>query len=305
MDIGSFPFLCRKTHLGHRTNRSVPWHWHNVFEINYVTEGALTLHAPGRTFTVGEGQADFIRAGVLHACEAAGDRHCEYYTLQFDMHFLSGMVNSIFEEKYFLPVMHSDVLQLWPLPPDSDLHRAMIDDILKIVEVSRIEPFGYEFDIRSLLGDFWKMLFTDTRGAHTNASPKKNADAERIKLMMHFINEHCAEKLTLDDIAASAGISTRECTRCFSRCINLSPNVYLTQRRILKAIDLLTGSAMSVTEISEECGFSSPSYFTKVFRDHMDCTPKEYRMYDGSGKTPWYHSTQFSRIRRRDDWSAS
>jgi transcriptional regulator GlxA family with amidase domain len=117
--------------------------------------------------------------------------------------------------------------------------------------------------------------------------------------MTQFIKDHCGEKLTLDDIAAAADISTRECTRCFARCINTSPIVYLTQTRLSMAADLLAGSAKSIIEISEECGFSSPSYFGKVFREAMGCTPKEYRDKDVGGTQPWYYSTQFSKIVRR------
>jgi AraC-like DNA-binding protein len=64
------------------------------------------------------------------------------------------------------------------------------------------------------------------------------------------------------------------------------------------AADLLADSAKSIIEISEECGFSSPSYFGKVFREAMGCTPKEYRDKDVGGTQPWYYSTQFSKIVR-------
>jgi len=65
------------------------------------------------------------------------------------------------------------------------------------------------------------------------------------------------------------------------------------------AADLLSGTAKSIIEISEECGFSSPSYFGKVFKESMGCTPKEYREKDTEGSQPWYYSRSFSQIIRK------
>ena len=44
--------------------------------------------------------------------------------------------------------------------------------------------------------------------------------------MLTYVHEHCNEKLSASDIAAVAGISVRECSRCFDRCIGVSPIQY-------------------------------------------------------------------------------
>ena len=193
------------------------------------------------------------------------------------MHFLSGMYNSLFEEKYFLPVSRNSALQLWLVKPDSLEHIEMISTEMKAIELCKQEPDGFEFDLRTRLCDFWRLLLKDTAAIRATARQRGNADTERMKAMMGFIHEHYGEKISLDDIAESASISTRECSRCFRRCIDSSPNDYLNQYRIRAAVRLLTESDMTILEISEECGFSSASYFTKIFRDTMRCTPKGYR----------------------------
>ena len=110
---------------------------------------------------------------------------------------------------------------------------------------------------------------------------KNAADLDRIKTMMDFVQANCKEHLTLEDIAQSASISVRECTRCFRRCIDLSPIEYVVQCRVRLAARLLLETGKSMLEISEESGFSSASYFGKVFRQSMGCTPKEYRKANG------------------------
>ena len=277
MDETSFPYVCKYKDTAEGSEKAVPWHWHTAFEIDYVTEGTMEYKIPDKTITLQKGEMIFLNTGVLHASRMVGDTPCKEYTHLFDMHFLSGLYNSVFEEKYFLPISRSSVLQVWHIRPDSYEKIKMIEAVLKAAELSKNEPEGYEFDIRTALCDFWRLLLKDMEELRAS-EPQYNAiDTERIKTMMEFIQDNCGEKLTLEQIAASASISTRECTRCFKRSVSLSPIVYLTQCRVRNATKLLKETSMSIIEISEECGFSSPSYFGKVFRELVGITPKEYR----------------------------
>ena len=277
MDRNLFPFICRRNDLNWYPRKAIPWHWHDVFEINYVVEGGFSWRTPDRVYTVMKGEIGFINLGILHTCTAAEGGVCKYYTLLFDMHFLTGLYNSIFEEKYVHPISRSEALPFWRVRPDNYSRLKMIETVLEIVELCRDEPFCYEFDVRSRLGTFWKYLLKDTEEARSHDMPKNAADTARIKQMMHFTDEHFAEKLTLADIAASADVSTRECTRSFRKNLGMSPTDYLTRIRLRQACGQLLDTGKSILEISEDCGFSSPSYFGKIFRETIGCTPKDYR----------------------------
>lgn len=52
---------------------------------------------------------------------------------------------------------------------------------------------------------------------------------------------------------------------------------YVNFYRIQIALEMLTSTTRTITEISEMCGFSSLSYFGKVFRQHTGVTPVQYR----------------------------
>ena len=281
VDMSGFPCHCRRNKLDWYPDKAIPWHWHNAFEITYVVEGALAYRTPEQTVTVRRGEALFTNSGVLHACTTEGAESCVYYTHFFDMSFLSGMYNSVFEEKYFLPVVRNTAFQLWLVKPDTLAHIRMLESVLRCVELHRTEPPEYEFDLRTELCGFWREMLADSAEVRANTPPRSNADTERIKAMMDYIQANCAERLTLDDIAASASISRRECTRCFRRCIDSTPNEYLTACRVRMAADLLRRTGKSILDISEDCGFSSAGYFGKVFREAMGCTPKEYRKKNG------------------------
>ena len=97
------------------------------------------------------------------------------------------------------------------------------------------------------------------------------------KRMLDFIRTHYGEKLTVDAIAAAGGVCRTKCWQIFRKYLGQTPNDYLNSFRLEKGMQLLKSTRMSVTEIAEECGFSSASYFTELFTRQKGCTPTQYR----------------------------
>ena len=81
----------------------------------------------------------------------------------------------------------------------------------------------------------------------------------------------------MEEIADAAAISIRECLRCFRMSVKQSPMEYLVAYRLRMAKKLLETTDMPVTEVALRCGFNSPSYFTKQFRENFGFTPKAVR----------------------------
>ena len=86
-----------------------------------------------------------------------------------------------------------------------------------------------------------------------------------MKQMMNFVHDHFRDKIYLEEIASAAGISPRECARCFRRQIGSTPMDYLNQYRVRMAADELKMTAKPISVIGEECGFASDSYFGKIY----------------------------------------
>ena len=272
-----FPYACIYTDMDVYADRCVSWHWHTSMEIVIIVKGIIELRTPDLEIVLRAGDAAFINTGVLHAYQVPGTEHTVMYAHLFHMDFLSGADGSIFEEKYFLPVTRCTAFQAWLIHPDTLDRMKMTSSMLHVVELMKEEPEGFELDVRSELCSFWKGLLKETQEFRKTAPAGNVADAGRIKLMMDYVRDHFAEQVSVEDIAASAGVSTRECTRCFRRCIGVSPIEHLNQYRVRMAAKGLRETAGTVIEISESCGFSSPSYFSKVFRDLTGMTPKEYQ----------------------------
>lgn len=93
-----------------------------------------------------------------------------------------------------------------------------------------------------------------------------------------YLKEHHPEPLTLDLLAEHCGVNKHHLCRLFQKSEQTSPLAYLRERRVEAALSLLRTTDLSVQEIGRRCGFDSPSYFGKVFREYMSMTPKEYRL---------------------------
>ena len=69
----------------------------------------------------------------------------------------------------------------------------------------------------------------------------------------------------------------RECQRIFKTVLGLTPSQYFEQYRLSIAVSLLLNTQESIMEISGACGFQSPSYFAKLFRNRYGMTPSRFR----------------------------
>ena len=79
-----------------------------------------------------------------------------------------------------------------------------------------------------------------------------------------------------DTLAAHLGMTTRTLTRLFHRQFQCAPKVWLSGRRMEEAARLLAGG-LSVKETAGFLGFQHASSFSREFKRHLGCAPKDYQ----------------------------
>ncbi|OGW50998.1 MAG: hypothetical protein A2078_06665 [Nitrospirae bacterium GWC2_57_9] len=99
----------------------------------------------------------------------------------------------------------------------------------------------------------------------------------KVQLAVRFINDHYKTAISLDDAAREVGVSPAHFSRIFKKAMGLSYHVYLNNRRIAKAQNLLRTSAMSAAEIALTVGFADATGFGRIFKKLTGRTPSEYR----------------------------
>lgn len=253
-----------------------PWHWHTAFEIDYIEGCDTQFDFSGTSLLVPHGSAIFINSGEIHSYRPKVPMQCRIYAFLFAPTILAGSCGDPIYTQYVAPIVGSNLTFL-SISSDSGQDAAMLSDIRKMISLASEEPDYYEITLRSTLGSFWCDLM-DRLKSQSGFFRSGSRDRERIRQMLNFIHSNYSVPLSLQEIAASAAIGARECSRCFQRCIRRSPMEYLNDFRIQMAMQQLAAADKSITEISECCGFSSISYFGKVFKQHTGQTPLQYRL---------------------------
>lgn len=250
----------------------IPWHWHEELEIIYIQKGTLKLQIPSATYLVNAGDCAVINTNILHYAVAV--RSCELHSLVFSSALITGSISSAFYQKYIQPLLSCASFTCLTF-------EAQASDIAsyfcKAFEALRTDAFGYEFIVREELSRICLYLYHHFSNRLFTARQIQSLDSLRIEKMIDFIQTHYTEDITLSHIAESADVGDRECLRCFKRTIGQSPIQYLLKYRVMQGANLLLNfPSLSISEIAGTCGFDS-SYFSKMFKQFYNCSPKEYR----------------------------
>ncbi|MEV5707517.1 helix-turn-helix transcriptional regulator [Actinoallomurus sp. NPDC052274] len=114
---------------------------------------------------------------------------------------------------------------------------------------------------------------------HRVSGPEHTAVRNGIAVM----HERLAHPLTLADIAAEVHLSVYHFIRVFREATGETPHRFLTRLRIEQARRLLAGTDLTIGQIAERCGFSSPGSLSSAFLAHVGVRPSAYRKISSTG----------------------
>ncbi|MEM8585638.1 MAG: AraC family transcriptional regulator [Bacteroidota bacterium] len=108
------------------------------------------------------------------------------------------------------------------------------------------------------------------------------ADAElksnhRLAHVINYIRDNLHEKLSVSDLSQQAHMSESSFYRTFKNEIGATPLDFIQEERLTLASSLLRSTDKSISRISDYCGFSSLSYFAKVFKRWAGVSPSKFR----------------------------
>jgi len=93
-----------------------------------------------------------------------------------------------------------------------------------------------------------------------------------------FIDAHLDQQLSLAQLAQTVALSQYHFARRFREATGTSPHRFVTERRVDRAQRLLTNSALPISVVANECGFSDQSHMTRVFQQWFGATPRAIRL---------------------------
>ncbi|MBQ0052197.1 MAG: diguanylate cyclase [Treponema sp.] len=104
-----------------------------------------------------------------------------------------------------------------------------------------------------------------------------NPEIDQFNSMVDFIQKNYSKNLSIQDLAKSGGVCRSKCFSLFNKFADKTPKDFLNDYRLDLSADFLCSSRTGVSQISSECGFSSQSYFSKLFLKKYGVSPVSYR----------------------------
>ena len=242
-------------------------HRHLRIEINYVKKGNCVLYLDDESVTFREGEIMIITSGNNHLFEAGSEG-----TTLMQLEFLP----EIFSYFNFKPENGTTASMLATLCSEENKVIKIVNNvcIMRVVQliVNELELKSRYYQ-HLVVMYYAELLVLIYRYMDEGYLPICTNDS--LKKAIAYIRLNYQLEITMYDVAECAGISERYLRRLFSQYLNLSPLDYLNQLRINKAVELLKNTEMSVKEVCYLCGFRSPQYFSRIFKQQMGFSPRE------------------------------
>jgi len=152
-------------------------------------------------------------------------------------------------------------------------NETILKRLIEINEATQTQALGFELIIATYAAQIIAHLI-----AHLQyASPEMRLAEKAIRGACLHILQHANQDIHFADLAQKSGLSYSVFRHRFKSITGLAPNQYLIQVRLNKARELLKNSTRSIQKISDQLGFSSVYYFSRLFKKKLGESPLQYR----------------------------
>ena len=242
-------------------------HQHIRIEINFVKKGNCILRLDNESVTFNENEMMIICSNVNHTFEAGPDG-----TTLMQLEFLPDLFsrfdsndNNIMKELTSCTIF-SEENRLIKIVDNVRIMRA----VQRIVNELNAKKKYYQYLVVMYYAELLILIYR-----HMDEIYLPLCTNEALKKAIAYIREHFRQEIGTEEIAAHAEVGERYLRKLFAQYLNISPLEFLKQIRINKAIELLRNTEFSIKEVCFMCGYQSPQYFSRVFKQQMGISPKE------------------------------
>ncbi len=243
----------------------LPGHAHSgCIEICYLTRGRQCFRVAGRNFWMTGGQAFITYPGEVHSTGDEPMGKCELYWIILEVQSSKGFLGLA-----------------------KPVGERVVQDLSRVIE----RCFAVETYTGVILADIESKLrarTVDALALHNRLSylleltieggrRYTKRDLPRFSPVIEYIDRNLDSPLRVADLALVAGLSESRFKVAFKRAFGVSPAEYVTRERIEQAKSRLAHSDQRVTDIASDLGFSTPQYFSYVFRRYTGTSPRDYR----------------------------
>jgi AraC-like DNA-binding protein/mannose-6-phosphate isomerase-like protein (cupin superfamily) len=238
-------------------------HSHNFTEFFYITNGTGKFSVESKILNVKTNDLIILNPTVVHTEISNPSKPMEYIVL--------GVEGIKFQAKDL------EYILLTASAHKSDLH-FYFNTLAHEMKCDR--PYR-DFVCQNLLNIIFTIILrNDAFQISLATGPQLTRECLIAK---KYIEEHYRENITIETLSSLVHLNKHYFVHYFTKQVGTSPINYLIGRRIDESKYLLENTNYSLSTISQILGFSSPSYFSQVFKRTTNISPQEYRkMYHHS-----------------------
>ena len=230
------------------------------FIVVYTTKGCFFCEQGGRQYAIGEGDYIFIDLRVRHSYRFKEEIPSEIVWIHLhgrQVEYIAGMIG-----------------RLLPLPLTG--HDPAALEHIKAAHTAHTGAGADAFVRTKCLMDLLLYLLEQ---AYRRQRERSLPEAEqRFRAgFEHILQTADIAALTLDSVCGQMCMSKYHFSHLFRQYYGVPPMHYIAEKKLQKARQLLRVSGLKIAVIAAECGFSTPEYFSKVFRRKYGVTPEEFR----------------------------
>ena len=246
-------------------------HFHNTYELIYIIEGRANVKINSMKYEAVPGSLIFINHLESHELEILQYPYKRFYLLikpqLFQNVIADPRLSSIFKHR---PEDFRHILQL------NDDEIIPVNSLFTQIkqELDSSLDFGLN-GATALLHLLFIRLYRNHR--HNFPLTDPTGSMNTIYQIQKFIDEHCLEPITLNEVSNMFFIDMYYLSRLFKRICGFSFKEYLILQRLSKAKDLLVEGDTSITCVCDASGFSNVNHFIRIFKKNEGITPYQYR----------------------------
>ena len=260
---------------------SVPMHWHEEFELDYIADGEGQIHLEREVIPVQQGDLVIIPPNTLHAAFCPTGKKLNYKAFVFHHGILGTGSRDRSCASCIYPVVNGSLLLRRHIPdlPGSwpELYKCM-DEILSSAE--RNLPLE-DLLLKSSLLRLFYLIEKEPSMFLQEDSPGHGGDI--IKPALSYMEEHFREPVSIEALAQCCNISPSYFMSCFKKTAGRGAIEHLTQLRIMNICEELLLTSNPISEIAYHNGFENLSNFNRQFQKYIGVSPRCYRETKSKG----------------------
>ncbi|MGM0882828.1 MAG: AraC family transcriptional regulator [Bacillota bacterium] len=232
------------------------------YKILFIHEGRGTYQINGCTYELKQGQGFMVFPDTICSMKANEEDPWTYSWIAFQ----GKCVDRLLEQ-----------VQLSKANPHFDFapaawFDAWLDEFNHAHKLERNGGLVVHSLLYRLVADWIAMLTAPDQAGYI---PK--AKEVYVRKAIDYIKANYYNKVSISELAKLIGIDRIYLSSLFKETVQLSPQMYLLQYRMDRAVDLMNNPMLTVSDISHSVGYNDPLLFSKMFKKIKGVSPSHYR----------------------------